>query len=632
MHQPRNYLEAASPHNTRGSVPVNPVVLPGASGDPPIEEADPNASIDSTGSVESLESCSLDLVVSYNPDIPPSGHVEIDELVIKGLGSTDGPASIDGQVTLIAIAVIDNPEGRRQLHETAERILSDPGNALHGVTMSQMASILRSLSTTEIAAFPYNGIRKTKAVQQKWLYERMGADNEVFTERRFMTRAHTTGPVSANQVVQAVAYLVCLALVSSAFVKHNAPVNPSSEARFEMLEVKMSGIQANMSGMEQQLGNIVELLQQQRTYRPASQTNEPRSRGGPSTPGNPVHSLPTSPITRVPLSLGHPDDGSEVSCSSTGIRAADAYGRAVQGVQSTHGSDAWQMANLLVGLCRIESGSGFAEDVVIAHNVLKKIARMIMMDSLPASDGTSYFTVGAGRVNSGFSKFYAIRTTNLGLFDAFNKPLLPCRESAIVTATTEGILQGDNPLMFQILLTYLLQKIAWVRDNTQGGLCARVEARIVMAYYLMRLAFVHHRLDPTIANCKALWDKIFPSDERKLNDAWIDVDEVFGAFTILCFVCIKHRVHMPCSRCSPAPIALTAKPNKLLSEAGYKAFKEAEAAAAPLKLTAQEFLAMPGNSKFKSKQVVSAASAPSTAASSLSYYLTPAGQNFCLPV
>ena len=273
---------------------------------------------------------------------------------------------------------------------------------------------------------------------------------------------------------------------------------------------------------------------------------------------------------------------------------------------------------------------GSVDHVDIPYELVGKVARMIAQNLLPACYGGVYYSVGGGKNENTFGNYYVTRVGQFGLSFVFSAPRIPSRYEEINAANTEAVLQGTDPRAFQILLNFLAHKQSSI-VNRYGVLYARIEARLVMAYFLIRLIFVHHNIEPTKANCSKLWEKIFPAIDRQLTDPWASAEEVFNAFIILRFVCVRHNLHMPCARCAPSTHSIApAKSTKLLTDVGWKAYKEAEAAAAPSKLTAQEFIALPGNFKFKAKQAVPAA--PTTTNAPLSYYLTPAGQNFCLPV
>lgn len=622
----QSYLSAASPHHTRGSAAApHPAVLPEVSNDPPEVDAALDVSIDTADSAGSLEVSPLDLVVSANPNIDPSGHVMIDELVNKGFGSTDGHAPIDEQAIKTVLAVVMQSEGRRRMQETATRLLSDPQGPFKDVTMSNLASLLRGMSLADIAAIPFSA-KKTKAVYQRWLFELMGANREEFTDGQFKTKAKLTGAISADQVIQAVAYLVCLALISAAYCQHTAPVVRSNDVRFQILE-------AQMARTDESLSKIMELLQQRSSRPPNQRGNAPRSRP-PSTPGNPVHSPFPSHHVAMSSSPGlsdeADDDGSDVSGSS-----ADVTPPRTPPCPSRHSDlDAVQMANLLVGprqYIRRVGEQGSVDHVDIPYEVVSKAARMIAKNLLPACDDGVYYPVGGGKNENSYGNYYVTRASSFGLSFAFTAPRIPSRYAEINAANTEAVLQGTDPRAFQILLNFLAQKHSSIVNRHGGVLYARIEARLVMAYFLIRLIFVHHKIEPTQANCKQIWEKVFPATDRQLNDPWASAEEVFNAFIILRYVCVRHNLHMPCSRCAPSPLSIApAKSTKLLTDVGWKAYKEAEAAAAPLKITAQEFIALAGNSKFKTKQPVPAA--PTTVNAPLSYYLTAAGQNFCLPV
>ena len=159
----------------------------------------------------------------------------------------------------------------------------------------------------------------------------------------------------------------------------------------------------------------------------------------------------------------------------------------------------------------------------------------------------------------------------------------------------------------------------------KSSVCARIEARLVLAFHFIVLAVTHHRLPPTEDTVKDLWSKLFVDHVRTLEESWRTVEEVSDAFTVLGACCQKHGLPAPegtCFRCSKK--AGTTRTNMLTPE-GYKLFSAARVKSP--QLTTSAFLAQDGNAKY-----VQSASPPSTSKGFLERFLPRGnpGESFAL--
>lgn len=271
--------------------PVNPDDPPVA---PPSDDVDLNVSGDTVESVETLELSPLDLVVTFNPDCHVSGHVTVDNLVNKGFGSP-----LDSSALAMVTRVVAQPEARRLLHEIAFRVLTDP-NGVVGPdhTLSSLASLLHGMSTGDIAAIPFNS-KKKKDEYQRWLFERMGSDIG-YSDTQFKKSVGLKGSISADQVVQAVAYLVCLAMVSVSYIRYNSSVRRDIRSTDRPVEA----IEDKMAGLEKAISQLVEAIHSQNKYRVPD--GDARPRVALTAPGNPVPSFSlSSPVVALssPLAI-----------------------------------------------------------------------------------------------------------------------------------------------------------------------------------------------------------------------------------------------------------------------------------------------------------------------------------------
>ena len=214
----------------------------------------------------------------------------------------------------------------------------------------------------------------------------------------------------------------------------------------------------------------------------------------------------------------------------------------------------------------------------------------------------------------------------------------PCRFDAINGFTRECIGAGHLPAIMQTLQFFIARKHAYIRGSTRGGslqLSARVEARLVLLFNVMLLAFVHHDLEPSDRNAGAVYEILYPVTVRQLTDPWFCVQDVTHSFWILLYFCREHKsLCAPCYKCTTLVMPGEGTVKYLTNEgyAAYIAAKRASGSGVHF-MTMVEFSTLQGNQRFKATKQP-AVKKPFSQDNHLSMFLRGAefGEDFCIPV
>ena len=221
--------------------------------------------------------------------------------------------------------------------------------------------------------------------------------------------------------------------------------------------------------------------------------------------------------------------------------------------------------------------------------------------------------------------------------DSFKMINPPCRVEGIPEFVQDSIMAGHYTETILLVHRFVQTKAVYMLGGRRGGsvsLPARVEARIVMLFNLMLLAFMHHDLVPSEENAAIIFNNMFPASVRSVTDSWFAVKNVSYAFWILLWVCKEHKsLCFPCHKCTT--LVMPGDSNLYLTVAGYAAYNAAKKAISPsMFMTMVEFAAVKGNEHYKVQRKSPALRKPVSQDSHLAMFLGGGGfgEDFCLPV
>ena len=609
----------------------------------------------SSNSFEVLEMSLPDMVGVLHPTGSPAAIIEITQLL-----EANNIVPPGGEELAIVEAVLGNAHGCDLLLNVGARVMSNPheyflnlsGDPLKPPTL--MAA-LRGMTSSAKAGIGCKARKPTVAVMGAFIMDLVGSTD--YSAARLRAAVGAPSTFLCRQLEVALCFLTELVITVVVFRETtslsanrenaNARVIEELKEMVVSLQGEVRALKSTSRDREQR-----EFAVPQQTPSAAAPMSSARVRGrGLSGTTLPLSSSPfPQPVPGVPDEPW--DESSESSESSsdkwdieTSNDAANAPSLKVA-AQSVAEGEAVEMANMLVGYSNHLGGGvkGTTMAVRFPPDLERSVAQAIQANCHPWIQLSKAGVKGYYFIGQGLKKSFELEPNRyqksskmISATDSFKMINPPCRVEGIPEFAQDSIMAGHYTETILLVHRFVQTKAAYVLGGRRGGIVslpARVEARIVMLFNLMLLAFMHHDLVPSEENAAIIFNNMFPASVRALTDSWFAVKNVSHAFWILLWVCKEHKsLCFPCHKCTT--LVMPGDSNLYLTVAGYAAYNAAKKAISPsMFMTMVEFAAVKGNEHYKVQRKSPALRKPVSQDSHLAMFLGGGGfgEDFCLPV